>query len=353
VDVSVIVPAYNAAPYIEECLASLVRSTQSLEVIVVNDGSTDTTSERVRDFRCPPNHSIVLLEQRNQGLSSARNAGLRAARGRFIGLVDGDDWIDPSMFTTMVAKAVELHADLVICNGEMVDHQSGASQPFHDHGRFRALAERFPTPAVPSRVPDMFRLDTSACKRLYARTLLDREQFQFAHGVLFEDVLAHFQLLFASQACLLIDRPFYKYRINHPGRITDRNDRSILTVFEVLRRSQESLNKHEATPDIWANFIWFQSWVLRWLGSQVDAQYRQEFMEGVVRVARDCPRNGIVAFQRMFAEDRLAQQTVALQLLGWKPSFLKLAADNAIQARPVPRLAMRLKALTPLLGRHS
>ena len=66
-------------------------------------------------------------------------------------------------------------------------------------------------------------------------------------GLIFEDVLAHYQLLFASRTCLLLDRPFYKYRINHPGRITDKKDRDILTIFEVLRRSQDTLRAHGAT----------------------------------------------------------------------------------------------------------
>jgi len=350
---SVIVPAYNAAPYIEECIASLMRDALPLEIIVVNDGSTDDTSQRVRAFACSGSHSIVLLEQANQGLSSARNAGLRAARGRFIGLVDGDDWVDSGMFTTMVTTAVERGADLVICNGEMVDHESRTTRPFHDDRRFRTLAERYTTPVDPTTVPDMFRLDTSACKRLYTRALLERARFQFADGLLFEDVLAHYQLLFASRTCLLLDQPFYKYRINHPGRITDKRDRDILTIFEVLRRSQDTLRAHGATDEIWANFVWFQSWVLRWLASQIDGPHQRAFLDGVVAVGRRCPRSGVVSFQRMFDDDPLAQRAVVLQMLGWKKAFLDIARDAAEWDRPVFRLATRMKRFAPLLGQRS
>ena len=86
--VSVIMPAYNVAPYIVEALESLFAQTwRDVEAIVINDGSTDETEERLAPYR----DRIVYIKQKNSGVMAARNAGLRVARGRYIALLDGDD----------------------------------------------------------------------------------------------------------------------------------------------------------------------------------------------------------------------------------------------------------------------
>jgi glycosyltransferase involved in cell wall biosynthesis len=90
--VSVIIPAHNVAPFIVETLESLFAQTwRDFEAIVINDGSTDNTEERLAPYR----DRIIYVKQNNRGLAAARNAGLRVARGRFIALLDGDDLWEP------------------------------------------------------------------------------------------------------------------------------------------------------------------------------------------------------------------------------------------------------------------
>jgi glycosyltransferase involved in cell wall biosynthesis len=97
--VSVIVPAYNVAPFIAETLESLFAQTwRDFEAIVINDGSTDDTEERLAPYL----DRIVYVKQKNSGLAAARNAGLRAARGRFVALLDGDDLWEPRFLETLV-----------------------------------------------------------------------------------------------------------------------------------------------------------------------------------------------------------------------------------------------------------
>ena len=347
-----VVPAYNMAPYIGRCLDSLLAQTVPMEIIVVNDGSTDATSERIRAFVPDTFHSIVLIEQSNRGLSATRNVGLRRASGEFIGLVDGDDWVEPGMYSTLVDAASKMSADLTICSGEMVDHNTRATMPFHDDQRFSALAAERLAPFDARVVPDAFRLDTSACKRLYRRSWLQGLGFEFGNGLLFEDILAHYQLLMSGGRVLLVDRKFYKYRINHPGRITDRRDQRVLTVFEVLTRSGQALAASHASQEVWASFIWFQSWVLRWLASQIDPAHHEGFMNGVVRLGRQFPRRGIREFQATFSEDQDSQITVALQMFGSKNTFLRLATKTLTDRdqRIVSR-ADRFRSFAPFFGR--
>lgn len=114
--VSVIVPVYNVAPYLSQCLESLVNQTyRNLEIIVVNDGSTDNSPEICEQWK-ERDERILLIHKPNGGLSDARNKGLESATGEYIGFVDSDDYVDLSFYEKMVKAAVENDADVVQCN---------------------------------------------------------------------------------------------------------------------------------------------------------------------------------------------------------------------------------------------
>ena len=89
--VSVIVPIYNMDPFLRRCVASIMNQTlRELEIILVNDGSTDTSSDIIREMALADSR-VKVINQVNQGVSAARNAGLKAAKGKYIGFVDADD----------------------------------------------------------------------------------------------------------------------------------------------------------------------------------------------------------------------------------------------------------------------
>ena len=96
--VSVLIPVYNTEAYLRKCLDSITNQTlQDLEIICVDDGSTDGSADILREYRRRDSR-IRIVTKRNGGLPSARNAGLDAASGEYVGFVDSDDWIEPDMF---------------------------------------------------------------------------------------------------------------------------------------------------------------------------------------------------------------------------------------------------------------
>src|SRR5262245_29668690 len=108
--VSVIIPAYNVAPYIAEALESLFAQTLlDFEAIVINDGSTDGTDAALQPYR----DRIICIKQKNSGVMMARNAGIRAAQGRYIALLDGDDLWAPRFLETLVG-ALEANPELSV-----------------------------------------------------------------------------------------------------------------------------------------------------------------------------------------------------------------------------------------------
>src|SRR3712207_285037 len=112
--ISVIVPVYNSEKYIGKCITSILgQSYENIEVILINDGSTDG-SGRLCDEYAEKDKRIKVIHQPNTGPSAARNSGIRAAAGDFIQFVDGDDAIEPFMTETMAASMEENH-QLVVC----------------------------------------------------------------------------------------------------------------------------------------------------------------------------------------------------------------------------------------------
>lgn len=144
IKVSVIIPAYNASQYIKECLESILASTlKELEIIVIDDGSTDDTPAILDLYACEK--GIVTIHQTNGGPSKARNAGLKHAQGEYVGFVDSDDWVENTMFEIMYKAAEKEKADIVWCN--ITKNENEKMQKYLDsgsYGRDKIEKEFFP-----------------------------------------------------------------------------------------------------------------------------------------------------------------------------------------------------------------
>ena len=119
--ISIIVPVYNAAPYLSVCIESILNQTyKDLELILINDGSKDNSGEICDDYALRDNR-IKVVHKKNGGVSSARNAGLELATGEYIGWVDADDYIEPDMFEYLYNLAINYKADIAECGYASVD----------------------------------------------------------------------------------------------------------------------------------------------------------------------------------------------------------------------------------------
>lgn len=118
--ISVIVPIYNVERYINKCIDSIIhQSYKNLEIILVDDGSPDKCGEIIDEYS-RIDKRIHVIHKSNGGLSSARNAGLDIASGDFIGFVDSDDWIEPTMYEEMLSFMEKEQLDLVECGINLV-----------------------------------------------------------------------------------------------------------------------------------------------------------------------------------------------------------------------------------------
>lgn len=114
--VSIIIPIYNIAEYLPRCLDSVLSQTlKNIEVLLIDDGSTDG-SERICDEYAERDNRVKVFHLENGGVSRARNFGISAATGDYIGFVDADDWIEADMFSSLVSSADTHNTDIVICD---------------------------------------------------------------------------------------------------------------------------------------------------------------------------------------------------------------------------------------------
>lgn len=180
--VSVVVPCYNAGPYVDECISGLVRQTLgSMEIICVDDGSTDGTLERLFRWREKGNR-LRVISQDNAGVSAARNAGLDVACGEYVGFVNPDDRVDRRMFSRLLSAAEKDDADAVVCGCREFVGKDGKAV---DEGGWSPDDEFYPEERV-----EQFRRGSAWCRcvgpvsnKLVRRSLVEEHGLRFIKGL--------------------------------------------------------------------------------------------------------------------------------------------------------------------------
>jgi hypothetical protein len=128
--ISIIVPAFNVSAYLRRCVDSLLRQThRNLQIVIVNDHSTDDTGEQLDRFAALDPRVEPLHLSTNVGMHAARAAGLRLARGEFVGYIDADDWIAPGMYADLLAHSLEADADIAICGATVAYDETRLGDP--------------------------------------------------------------------------------------------------------------------------------------------------------------------------------------------------------------------------------
>lgn len=217
--ITVIVPVYNVEDYLDKCLDSVIKQTyKNIEIIVVNDGSTDNSGEICQEYAQKDNR-ITYVEQENGGLSDARNAGLERMTGSYVTFVDSDDWIEQDYVEVLYNKLTEYQADVSVGNyysynedeGMYYFHINGDSyyeKVFDNVSIFENLYE--------SQEMKSFAL-ISAWGKLYKASLFD--YIRFDKGKLGEDGYMNQKLYLLVQKVIYINQGLYAYR-QRSGSIT-------------------------------------------------------------------------------------------------------------------------------------
>jgi len=227
--ISVIVPIYNVEDYIEECLKSIAQQNYSnYEVILINDGSTDDSMKVVSLFIESNSEKFRLYHKENGGLSDARNFGLNKAKGEFVVFIDSDDYIAPTMLSTVGNAAQESKSDIVCFALAEVSEQGNKIRyiPANSTLSIGTYALSDAKNLISSSLPN-------ACNKLIRKSLFTQNNIQFPVGLWYEDLAINPKLFFFANSITFIEDELYFYR-QRDGAITKTFSLKVMDIYQVL-----------------------------------------------------------------------------------------------------------------------
>ena len=221
--VSVIVPVYNVEQYLSDCLESICRQTlKGIEIIVVNDGSTDNSLSIIKSFQ-QKYSNIKLINKKNGGLSSARNAGIDMAVGEYLFFVDSDDFIDLDTLEKMYVKAKETHCPLIICG--ILQYWSDNKKKLYK--KCISDKESIYDADLLYKLQLSGRMGCQCCNKLYKREIWISHSLRFREGDYYEDIEMAFKVVQAYQQAYIMNSPYYKYRMRQNSIVVSTNKKII------------------------------------------------------------------------------------------------------------------------------
>ncbi|WP_431222055.1 glycosyltransferase [Serratia sp. L9] len=217
---SVIVPLHNAGelfvPFLESLLA---QHEQQLEVIIVNDGSTDGSGDIAHQYAEKHPH-ISVIDQANSGVSNARNAGLSIARGKYVAFPDADDLLAPALYSTLLEQAEKHQLDVMQCNGERYFAADSDLQPIIPPERLKDTAvisgAQWLATALKSR-----RFIHVVWLAVYRLDFLRQHELYFEPGLHHQDIPWTTEVMFNAQRVKYLSKPLYRQRV-HDRSISNR-----------------------------------------------------------------------------------------------------------------------------------
>ncbi|MCI8700658.1 MAG: glycosyltransferase family 2 protein [Clostridia bacterium] len=229
IKVSVIVPAYNVEKYIEKCLNTLVNQTlKEIEIIVVNDGSTDNTKEKIEEFTTKYPEKIIYLEKENGGLSDARNFGMPYAKGEYIGCIDSDDYIEENMYEEMYKKAKEENSDMVECDfiWEYPNSKRIDVGKIYNNKKEAMLYAR-----------------VVAWNKIIRKEIIEKQQAQYPKGLRYEDVEFFYKILPSLEKISFVKKPLIHY-IQRENSIANTQNERVKEIFDIWDNVLEFYKKN-------------------------------------------------------------------------------------------------------------
>ncbi|MFA7570647.1 MAG: glycosyltransferase [Sulfurimonadaceae bacterium] len=246
--VSVIIPAYNSEKYLPRCLDSVLAQTLTdIEVIVVNDGSTDKTEEIITQYIIKDSR-IKKINQSNKGTSSARNNGIKYAKGDYLCFVDSDDTIHPSMLTTMYSQGISLDSDLVVCRYQKIIQKTNNIYPGTNYNGYtkELLFKNTFGMIIPAPI----------WGKLYKKSLFNDKTLLFSDNIRHnEDNAFLFKIIYFAKNISFVNKFLYHWHEIIGSKSQSISKERLTDTIKVLNLHQEFLKKRNLTHLYQINFI--------------------------------------------------------------------------------------------------
>lgn len=226
IKVSIIVPVYNVEKYIEQCLKSIISQTlKEIEIIIVNDGTKDKSMEIVKTYL--NDERIKVINKENGGISSARNAGLKNAKGKYIAFIDSDDFIEKSMFEDLFLEAEKNDSEIVYSNVMM----------YNDNTKKLEKRVNKKNVEIKDKIGTYYYkyCYMEVWNKIYKRSFLLENNITFEEGIIHEDNLFTLKCFFLAKNIKYLNKYHYIYRKDRKNSILNsKNQKKEKNSFEII-----------------------------------------------------------------------------------------------------------------------
>jgi glycosyltransferase involved in cell wall biosynthesis/exopolysaccharide biosynthesis predicted pyruvyltransferase EpsI len=269
--VTVIIPVYNVESFLSKCLESVIHQTyKNLEIICVNDGSTDNSLSILQHYRGKDSR-LNVISQKNAGLSAARNTALRVATGDYILFLDSDDWLDTNALSILVEKSEKEHIDMLKFSSSLyfTDSRKEEIDPYHDYSSFfpdHFLHNSFTCDDLIDHQNLLWRLPVTAWSCLFKFDYIKKYDLKFPEGLYFEDNPFSHRAFVCGGKIACINLPLH-HRTVHKGSITAHRAELFPHMCQIRKLEHGFLSKldrktflegylrHYAIRNIWDEFV--------------------------------------------------------------------------------------------------
>ena len=206
--ISIIVPVYNVEKYLIRCVDSILKQTYTnLEILLVNDGSTDSSGS-ICDSFASIDSRIKVIHKKNGGLSDARNTGIKIVTGQYIGFVDSDDWINPKMYEKLYKNIKKHDADISICGFSLIE-EVAQNSPLDLLPEKKYEIQRFTSKQALEILLTKRLFHSNAWDKLYTKELF--ENIEYPKGRIYEDIATTYKLICKANGIVYCAYPGYNY----------------------------------------------------------------------------------------------------------------------------------------------
>lgn len=252
ITISVIVPVYNSEKYISRCLDSILKQKGNFEIVIVDDGSTDLSPKILKEYQ-KNNSNIKIITQKNEGVSSARNKGLKASTSKYITFVDSDDWLEPNAFKTAI-NIIKKDSPDVLLTGyyDVYDREWVKNVRGEADAKKAPEIKKYPTRSLDKlqifspfkakeAYSDLYYSGTDIRGKFFLKTFIDKHNLFFTEDInCAEDIIFIFQAFLNDSLVSVTTEPIYNYY----NRID-----SVSKSENIINWAQKSTQKMKEKPE--------------------------------------------------------------------------------------------------------
>ena len=283
--VSIIIPTYNVENYLRECMESVVRQTlQDIEIICINDGSTDGSLKILQEYAAEDDR-IILVDKHNEGYGVGMNIGLEKATGEYIGIVEPDDFVPLAMYEDLYKVACENDLDFVKADFYRFtrDDETGDMNLIYNH--LDEEGEDYNQVINPYEKPYVTKFIMNTWSGIYRREFLEEHHIRHntTPGASFQDNGFFWQTFMYAKRCMFIDRPYYMNRRDNPNSSV--NSKQKVYCMNVEYDFIRDIFMRKGNEDLWERFKYYYNYK-RYFSytftiGRISDEFKQEYVERI------------------------------------------------------------------------